>query len=74
MPAGIGLNQCGSIQCKIDTGANDNVIPIHIFAKLFPSHITTDGKPTGLHPCETRLTVYNGLNIPQFGALDTATE
>ena len=47
---------------------------LYVFAKLFPSHITTDGKSTGLCPCETRLTVYNGSNISQFGALDTATE
>ena len=41
---------------------------------LFPSCITTDGKPTGLCPHETRLTAYNVSNIPQFGALDTAIE
>ena len=45
-----------------------------VFAKLFPSCITTDGKPTGLCPCKTWLKVYNGSNIPQFGALDTAIE
>ena len=45
-----------------------------IFAKLFPSHITTHGKPTRLCPCETRLTAYNGSNSSQFGALDTAIE
>ena len=49
-------------------------MPLHVFAKLLPSCITTDGKPTGLCPCETRLTAYNGSNIPQFGALDTAIE
>ena len=74
MPAEIGQNHHGSLWCKIDTGASDYVMPFCIFAKLFPSHITTDGKPTGLLPCETRLTAYNGSNIPQFGALDTATE
>ena len=47
-------------------------MPLCIFAKLFPSHITTDGKPTG--PClyETRLTTHNRSNIPQFGVVDTA--
>ena len=49
-------------------------MPLHIFAKLFSSHITTDGKPTGLCPCETRLTACNGSNIPQFQALDIAIE
>ena len=74
MPAGIGPNQYGSLQCKVYTDASGNVMPLHVFAKLFPSHITTDGKPIRLCPCETRLTVYNGSNIPHFGALDTAIE
>ena len=55
-----------------DIGPNHHVMPPCIFAKLFPSHITTDGKPTGLHPCKTRLTAYNGSNTPQFRALDIA--
>ena len=57
LPAEIGSNHCGSLWCKVNTGASDNVMPLCVFAKLFPSCITTDGKPTGLHPCETRLTV-----------------
>ena len=39
-----------------------------------PDDITTDGQPNRLHPCDTRLMAYNGSNIPQFGALDTAIE
>ena len=56
---------------QINTGAGGNVMPHCIFAKLFPRCITTDGKPTILCPYDTRLTVYNRSNIPQFGALDT---
>ena len=59
---------------KVDTGASGNVMALHVFAKLFPSCITTDSKPTGLCPCETRLTANNGSNIPQFGAIDIAIE
>ena len=70
----IGPDHHGSLWCKINTGVSSNVMPLCVFAKLFPSHITTDGKPTRLHPCETRLTVYNGSNILQFGALGTAIE
>ena len=51
-----------------------NVMPLCVFAKLFPRHITKDGKSTRLHPYDTRLTAYNGSNIPQFGTLDTAIE
>ena len=74
MPAEIGPNHCGNLRCKVNTGASGNVMPLCIFAKLFPSHITTDGKPTGLYPCIPRLTAYSGSNIPQFGALDPAIE
>ena len=28
MPTGIGLNQCGSLQCKIKTGTSINVMPL----------------------------------------------
>ena len=72
--AGIGPNHCGSLQCKIDTGASGNVMSCYVFAKLFPSCITTDDKPTRLCPCDTKLTVFNGSNIPQFGVLDIAIE
>ena len=74
MPAVIGPNHHGSFQCKVNTGASGNVMPLCVFAKLFPTCITRDGKPIGLHPCDTRLTAYNRSNIPQFGTLDTATE
>ena len=74
IPAGIRPNQHGSLRCKVDTGASGNVMPLHIFAKLFPRHIPRDGKPTKLHPHDTTLMAYNGSNIPQFGTLDTATE
>ena len=74
MPAEIGPNHHGSLQCKVNTGASGNVMLLCIFAKLFPRCITTDGKPTRLHLCDTGLTAYNGSIIPQFGALDTAIE
>ena len=74
MPAEIGPNHCGSLSCKVNTGASGNVMPLSIFAKLFPRCITTNGKPTRLHTYDTKLTAYNRSNIPQFGALDTAIE
>ena len=44
---------------------------LRAFAKLFPNRIGKKGLPTGLRKCRTRLTAYNGTNIPQLGALDT---
>ena len=74
MPVEIGPNQCASLICKVNTGASGNVMPLHIFAKLFPRCITRDGKPTELHLCDTTLMPYTGSNIPQFRTLDTAIE
>ena len=48
--AEIGPNQCGSLRYKVNTGASGNVMPLHVFVKLFPRCIPRDGKPTRLHP------------------------
>ena len=37
-----------SLQCKVDTGAGGNVMPLRAFAKLFPNQLTKTGMPTGL--------------------------
>ena len=72
MPADIGPNQLGRVHCKVDTGAGGNVMPLHVFQKLFPSQLDANSKPTGLCPTVTQLTAYNGSAIPQLGAHDTA--
>ena len=71
IPAEIGPKHLANIRCKVDTGAGGNVMPLRAFAKLFPNRIGKKGLPTGLRKCRTRLTAYNGTNIPQLGALDT---
>ena len=60
-----------SLQCKVDTGAGGNVMPIQAFAKLLPNRLTKTGMPTGLCKCNTKLRAYNRTNIPQLSALDT---
>ena len=46
-------------------------MPLQAFAKLFSNWLTKTGMPKGLCKCKTKLTAYNGTNIPQLGALDT---
>ena len=46
-------------------------MPLQAFAKLFSNWLSKTGMPTGLRKCKTKLTAYNGTNIPQLGALDT---
>ena len=60
-----------SLQCKMDTGAWGNVMPLPAFAKQFPNRLTKTGMPTGLRKCNTKLRAYNGTNIPQLGGLET---
>ena len=74
MPAEIGPCQCGTLKCKVDTGAGGNVIPLQTFAKLFPRCINTDGSPRGLKPSTTHLTAYNRSKLNKFGTLDTAID
>ena len=60
-----------SLQCKVDTGAGGNMMPLWAFVKLLPNQLTKTGMPTGLWKCNTKLRAYNGTNIPQLSALDT---
>ena len=36
MPAEIGPNKLATLKCKVDTGADGNVMPLCAFTKLFP--------------------------------------
>ena len=74
MPAEIGPNQQATLRCKVDTGAGENVMPLHAFSKLFLRCVTTDGTPTGLRPTRTHMIAYNGSTIKQYGMLDTAID
>ena len=37
-----------SLQCKVDAGARGNMMPLRVFAKLFPNRLMKTGMPTGL--------------------------
>ena len=56
-----------TVKCKIDTGAQSNVMPVRIFKQLFPRQIDTQGNPTGLQPCDAKLSAYGGSPITQYG-------
>ena len=43
MPAELGADQHGSLRCKVNTGANGNVIPLCIFAISAQSISRPDG-------------------------------
>ena len=58
-----------SLQVKVDTGASGNVLLLYLFRHLYPDHIDKTGHQTGLNVSNTRLTAYNGTQIPLFGSL-----
>jgi len=59
---------------KADTGSGGNTLPKRLFEKLFPKQLDSEGNPTGLLPTKTRLTAYNGGQVPCYGAIRMQTE
>ena len=60
--------QATPIHCKVDTGAEGNVIPVNTYKQLFPSApCDSVGTPLGLKPSTTAITAFGGHNIPHFG-------
>ena len=55
-----------SVPCKIDTGAEGNVLPLGVYKQLYPnSQYNVNGKPSGLIPELLHLVVIK-LNIMAF--------
>ena len=54
------------LTCKIDTGAEGNVIPLATYKHVSPhSDLNQDGIPTGLKPSNMRITAYGGHTLMQ---------
>ena len=58
-----------NIKCKVDTGAQANVMPLSYLRQLYPEKLTPEGYPND-QLCEqtnTLLTAYGGARIPHIG-------
>ena len=55
------------LKVKVDTGAQGNILPLRIYKNMFPDNVDENGLPTGTTPNQTKLTAYNGTQIPQHG-------
>lgn len=54
--------------CKLDTGAEGNVIPVSSYKHIYPESLCDrDGKPLGLAPSATRITAYGGHEVQHYG-------
>ena len=69
LPASASRKGTASLHVKVDTGAGGNVLPLCVFKCLYPNWISPAGLPTSLDHISTRLTAYNGSNIPLYGTL-----
>lgn len=57
--------------CKIDTGAEGNVIPVDTYKQLYPqSAYSPDGAPLGLCPSNTTITAFGGHTIQHYGTCE----
>ena len=68
LPASVSKKGMASLQVKVDTVANRNVLPLHLFRHIYPNCTDKTGHPTGLNVSNSKLTAYNGTQIPHFGS------
>ncbi|XP_029657087.1 uncharacterized protein K02A2.6-like [Octopus sinensis] len=57
------------LRLKIDTGAQSDILPVNLYKKMFPEHMTEGDKVKEgiLTPSDVILTAYRGTRIPQLG-------
>ena len=59
------------VLCKIDTGAEGNVIPVNTYKQLHPqSACSPDGAPLGLASSDTTITAFGGHIIQHYGTCE----
>ena len=61
--------QCtNQLICKLDTGAEGNVIPLTTYKIMSPPcNVTQYGIPTNLHSSNIQITAYGGHSVTQYG-------
>ena len=59
------------VLCKIDTGAEGNVIPVNTYKQLHPQPACSpDGAPLGLASSDTTITAFGGHIIQHYGTCE----
>ncbi|XP_006811648.1 uncharacterized protein LOC100366641 [Saccoglossus kowalevskii] len=60
-----------NLKCKVDTGAQSNVVPLRLFRIIFPDKIDSKGnpKPNALQGTNMILSAYGGSQIKQLGTI-----
>ena len=57
------------LKCKVDTGAEGNILPVTMYRNMFPENLDSHGNPkaNALEKSNIILTAYGGSNITHFG-------
>ena len=69
LPASASSKGTTSVHVKSDTRSGGNILPLCLFQQLHPKQTSPDGLPIGLDPVQTKLTTYNGSQIPLYRIL-----
>ena len=69
--ADIRRGQKAFIHVKVDTGADESVIPLYNLKYIFLGCIDEQGHSFNLHPIHTHITVHNGTQVQGIEALDS---
>ena len=73
--ASLNITQKGrrpiKLRCKVDTGAQTNILPVHLYRIIFPEKLDSEGspKPEYLQQNNIALTAYGGSKITQLGTV-----
>ena len=54
------------VECKIDSGAEVNVMPLRVYKHLFPEQKDIHGRPIALQKSKVRLSAYGDANVKQY--------
>ena len=55
------------VECKIDSGAEVNVMPLRVYKHLFPEQKDSHGRPIALQKSKVNLSACGGANVKQYG-------
>ena len=60
-----------TLKVKVDTGASENILPLRIFRRMYPTKLNAEGFPAQrtLVPSNAVRTAYNGTKIQQYGTM-----
>ena len=55
------------VECKIDSGAEVNVMPLRVYKNLVPEQKDIHGRPIALQKSKVSLSAYGGANVKHYG-------